>query len=137
MGLLLATGSVLARFGVVLGVPWYGALSGRLEALRAGVAPAGSGGLGGALRDLGRAVRYEVRKLLLVLTTSALLLPVNLVPGVGAAAVALGAIALGATVACLDPWTHRWSDETRPSARSSRAKAELARRISVIIEKRT
>lgn len=103
VGLLLATGFVLTRFGVVLGSPWYGVLSGRLEAVRAGVAPpGGSGGLGGALGDLGRAVRYEARKLLLVLTVSAFLLPVNLVPGVGAAAAGLGAIALGATVACLD-----------------------------------
>ena len=52
VGLLLATGFVLTRFGVVLGSPWYSALSGRLEAVRAGVAPPGSpGGLEG-----GRAV---------------------------------------------------------------------------------
>ncbi len=103
IGLLLLVGFVLARFGVVLGSPWYSALSARLETLRTGMAPPeGARGLGGALRDVGRSARFEALKLLLVVSVSLLLLALNIVPGLGTLAAGVGWLALGATVACLD-----------------------------------
>jgi CysZ protein len=40
VALLVATGFVLVRFGVVLGSPWYGRLSAEIERMRRGDAPA-------------------------------------------------------------------------------------------------
>src|SRR3954454_15582039 len=67
VGLLIATGFVLVRFGVVLGAPWYTQLSAELELLRGGQPlPVQGAGLPVALRDLGPALAFEFRKLLLV-----------------------------------------------------------------------
>jgi CysZ protein len=99
VGLLIATGFVLVRFGVVLGAPWYGRLSERIELMRLGQAPPAGRGV---LRDLGRALVYEAKKLLLVVAVGLALLLVNLVPGAGQALATAGGLALAATVACLD-----------------------------------
>ena len=99
VGLLIATGFVLVRFGVVLGAPWYGRLSERVELLATGRVV---GARRGAGADLARALAHEAKKLLLVGAGWLLLLPLNLVPGPGTAAAAAGGLALAATVACLD-----------------------------------
>jgi len=102
-GLLLATGFVLARFGVVLGSPWYAKLSEDLEQLRTGQAPPAEPlSAAGIMRDLTRALLFELKKLLLVIAVGLLLLLLNLVPAVGTLLAAFGWIALGATIACLD-----------------------------------
>jgi CysZ protein len=103
MGLLIATGFVLVRFGVVLGAPWYTQLSAELELLRGGRPMLAQGtGLAEAVRDLGRALAFEFRKLLLVVAIGALLLLLNLIPVAGQLLASAGWIALGATIACLD-----------------------------------
>jgi CysZ protein len=101
--LLIATGFVLVRFGVVLGSPWYTRLSAELEQLHGTQPPADqSAGLTSGLRDLGRALAFELRKLLLLLTIGALLLLLNLIPVAGQMLATAGWIALGATITCLD-----------------------------------
>jgi CysZ protein len=103
VALLIATGFVLVRFGVVLGSPWYTRLSAELEQLRGTQAPLEQeAGLPAALRDLSRALAFELRKLLLVLALGALLLLLNLIPVVGQLLATAGWIALGATISCLD-----------------------------------
>jgi CysZ protein len=103
VGLLIATGFVLVRFGVVLGSPWYTQLSAELELLRGGQPlPEQSGGLSAALQDLGRALAFELRKLLLVVAIGTLLLLLNLIPVAGQVLATAGWIALGATITCLD-----------------------------------
>ena len=103
IGLLIFTGFVLVRFGVVLGAPWYTQLSAELELLRGGLPmPEQSAGLLTALRDLSRALAFEFRKLLLVLAIGALLLLLNLLPVGGPLLATAGWIALGATITCLD-----------------------------------
>lgn len=103
VALLIATGFVLVRFGVVLGSPWYTRLSAELEQLRGTSLPADqSSGAAAALRDLGRALAFELRKLLLVLAIGALLLLLNLIPVIGQVLATAGWIALGATITCLD-----------------------------------
>src|SRR3954447_6064696 len=103
VGLLIVTGFVLVRFGVVLGSPWYTQLSAELELLRGGQPlPAQGAGLPMALRDLGRALAFEFRKLLLVVVIGALLLLLNVIPGAGQLLATAGWIALGATITCLD-----------------------------------
>jgi CysZ protein len=99
VALLVATGFVLVRFGVVLGSPWYGRLSEEIERMRRGSAPAAERGLA---RDLARALAFEAKKLLLVVAIGLPLLLLNVVPGLGSAAAAAGGLALAATVACLD-----------------------------------
>jgi len=100
VSLLIATGFVLVRFGVVLGAPWYARLSSELELLRLGqLPPAADNGLGAALRDLGRALAFELKKLLLALSIALGLLLLNLIPVVGTILATAGWIALGATIA--------------------------------------
>jgi CysZ protein len=103
IGLLLITGFVLVRFGVVLGAPWYSKLSAELELLRTGQPLPDEGwGLAIALRDLVHALLFELKKLSLALAIGVTLLLLNLIPGVGPLLVTAGGIALGATISCLD-----------------------------------
>jgi CysZ protein len=102
-GLLIGTGFVLVRFGVVLGAPWYAQLSNQIELARNGrqMLPYESGAQV-FLRDLLRAIGFEVQKLVLVLLVGIGLLLLNLIPVAGQILATIGGIALGATVACLD-----------------------------------
>ena len=103
IGLLIGTGFVLVRLGVVLGAPWYSKLSNQLELLLSGQPlPEDSGGLNTALRDLGRALAFELKKLLLILAIGLGLLLLNLIPVAGQALAVVGGVALGATITCLD-----------------------------------
>jgi CysZ protein len=103
VGLLIAIGFLLVRFGVVLGSPWYNQLSEKLEVLRLGSAPPAEPlSAIGIARDVSRALAFELKKLLLVLGVAAPLLLANLLPVVGQAINLIGWIALGATITCLD-----------------------------------
>lgn len=100
--LLIATGFVLLQFGVLLGAPWYGKLSEELEKLQTGQLPVTESSLGGVLRDVGRAIQYELKKLALTLGIGLPLLLLNFFPGIGTAIATLGGIAIAATIVCLD-----------------------------------
>lgn len=99
VGLLLLTGLLLVQFGVLLGAPWYGQLSEQLEKLRTGQVHSVEVGI---VRDIGRAILYELKKLVLVAGVGIVLLLLNLVPGVGTLAATIGGFALAATIVCLD-----------------------------------
>jgi len=93
----------LVRFGVVLGAPFYNRLSELLEERMCGTAPASPPmTLAGIARDLGRAISFELKKLLLALTIGLFLLLLHLIPGVGSVLALLGGLSLGATLSCLD-----------------------------------
>lgn len=100
-GLLVVTGILVAKFGVILGAPWYGKLAEQLETIRLGPealpAPAG-----GPLSDVGQALGYELRKLVLTIGLGLPLLVVNLVPVAGSIISTVGGVALGVTILCLD-----------------------------------
>lgn len=98
-GLLLLIGFILVQFGVLLGAPWYGKLSEKLEELRTGQLQVIEVGIA---RDISRAILYEVKKLVLAMTVGLLLLLLNLVPGVGAVVTTVGGITLAAIIVCLD-----------------------------------
>lgn len=101
--LFVAVGFVMVRVGVVLGSPWYGKLSERVEELVTGEAPpAHPLTAAGIARDLGRALRFEVGKLTIVLPLAGLLLLANLVPVAGQAVATVGGFGLATFVACLD-----------------------------------
>ena len=99
VGLLLLTGLLLVQFGVLLGAPWYGQLSEQLEKLRTGQVHIIEVGI---VRDIGRAILYELKKLVLVAGVGIILLLLNLVPGVGTLAATIGGFALAVTIVCLD-----------------------------------
>lgn len=101
--LFLLVGYILVRFGVVLGSPFYGQLSERLEQRLTGQAPpAGPLSFAGIARDLWRAIAYELKKLFLTITIGIPLLLLSLIPVLGQVIGIGGQIGLGALIACLD-----------------------------------
>ena len=101
--MLAAVGFVMVRVGVVLGSPWYGQLSERVEELATGRAPEAEPLTArGIARDLGRALRFELAKLAVVLPIAGLLLLSNLVPVAGQVVSTVGGVLLATFVACLD-----------------------------------
>ncbi|MEA5469797.1 EI24 domain-containing protein [Spirulina sp. 06S082] len=99
VGLFLVTGFFLLQFGTLLGAPWYGKLSEEMEKFRLGEAKTIEVGL---IRDLGRAILFEIKKLVLWLVIAIPLLLLNIIPWVGSFAIALLWIALTAAIAGLD-----------------------------------
>jgi CysZ protein len=100
--LLLVTGYILLQFGVLLGSPWYGKLSEELEMLKLGQLPPMQASLGSTVQDLGRAVLYELKKLVLLVGIGLPLFILNVFPGVGTAIATFGGLTLAATLVCLD-----------------------------------
>ena len=97
--LLIATGFLLTQFGVLLGAPWYGQLSEQLEKHRTGKVEIIELNI---VRDLGRAVLYELKKLVLIASVGIPLLIINLFPGVGTLVSSIGSFILTTTIVCLD-----------------------------------
>lgn len=97
--LLIATGFVLTQFGVLLGAPWYGQLSEQLEKLKTGKVELIELNI---VRDLGRAILYELKKLILIALVAIPLLAINFFPGVGTIISSIGSFTLAVTIVCLD-----------------------------------
>lgn len=97
--LLIATGFLLTQFGVLLGAPWYGQLSEKLEKLRTGRVEIIELNI---VSDLGRAILYELKKLVLIALIGILLLLINLFPGVGTAVSSISSFILTTLIVCLD-----------------------------------
>ena len=97
--LLIATGFLLTQFGVLLGAPWYGQLSEKLEKLRTGKVVIIELNI---VSDLGRAVLYELKKLVLIALVAIVLLLINLFPGVGTAVSSISSFILTTLIVCLD-----------------------------------
>jgi len=101
--LLVGTGFLLMQFGSILGSPWYGALSERLEQLRLSQPPPeGTAGLGAAIQDIGRSLMFELKKLCLAVAVGVLLFLLGWIPVVGPVVLSFGGIALAAMLVCLD-----------------------------------
>lgn len=99
VGLLLLVGFLLVQFGVLLGAPWYGKLSERLEELQTGQLQIIEVGM---VRDVSRAILFELKKLALLAGIGLPLLLLNFVPGVGTVVAAIGGVTLAAMLVCLD-----------------------------------
>ena len=100
--LLLVTGFIFLQFGVLLGSPWYGKLSEELELLKLGKLPPMEASLGRTVQDVGRAILYELKKLVLLISIGLPLLLFNFLPGIGTAIASIGYLTLTATIVCLD-----------------------------------
>jgi CysZ protein len=99
VGLLSIVGVVLLQFGNILGAPWYGKLSEEIETLRKGKLTVVEVGF---LRDIGRALLHEVKKLILTLGVGICLFALGFFPVFGTLLATLGWIALAGTIVCLD-----------------------------------
>ena len=97
--LFVATGFLLTQFGVLLGAPWYGQLSEKLEKYRTGKVELIELNI---VSDLGRAVLYELKKLVLIAGVGIPLLLINFLPGVGTLISSIGSLILTTTIVCLD-----------------------------------
>ncbi len=97
--LLIATGFVLTQFGVLLGAPWYGQLSEQLEKVRTGKVEIIEINI---VKDLSRAILYELKKLVLIALVGIPLLVFNVLPGVGTLISTIGSLALTTTIVSLD-----------------------------------
>ncbi|MEL7038362.1 MAG: EI24 domain-containing protein [Cyanobacteria bacterium J06592_8] len=101
--LLGIIGFILLQFGVILGSPWYGQLSEKLEELRTGrpaVLPPNS--VTSIFQDIGRAILFELKKLVLQMAIGLPLLLLNFIPIYGSILFTIGGISLAATITCLD-----------------------------------
>jgi CysZ protein len=99
LGLLLLVGFLLAQFGALLGSPWYGQLSEQLERLQRGQVEMVPVGL---VRELGRAIVFELKKLLLLVTFGFGFFLLNFFPGLGSVVASVGSITLATALICLD-----------------------------------
>ena len=97
--LLIVTGFVLTQFGVLLGAPWYGQLSEKLEKLRTGKVELIELNI---VSDLGRAILYELKKLVLIAAIGIPLLIINFFPGVGTLISTIGYFILTTVIVCMD-----------------------------------
>lgn len=101
--LFMVLGFVLLQFGSILGSPFYGQLSEKLEVLRTGKLEAPqSMGAGAILTDIWRAILFEVKKLLLLLGVGSVLLLANFIPVAGTVVATVGGVSLTALLVCLD-----------------------------------
>ncbi|MEP0913698.1 EI24 domain-containing protein [Leptolyngbya sp. GB1-A1] len=97
--LLLLTGFVLLQFGVLLGAPWYGKLSEEIEILKTGQLRTVNVSF---LTEIGRAITYELNKLILTIVFGLPLFLLNFFPGIGTVIATIGGIILADTIVCLD-----------------------------------
>lgn len=97
--LLIVTGFFLTQFGVLLGSSWYGQLSEQLEKIRTGKTEIIEVGF---VSELGRAVLYELKKLVLIGVGGLFLLSFNFLPAIGTLGTTIGWLVLTATIICLD-----------------------------------
>ena len=97
--LLIAPGFFLTQFGVLLGAPWYGQLSEQLEKIRTGKVEIIEVSI---IRDIGRAILYELKKLVLIAMIGIPLIIINFFPGIGTIVSTIGSFTLTATIVCLD-----------------------------------
>lgn len=92
-------GFILAQFGTLLGAPWYGQLSEQIETIRLGQLEVVEVGL---VRDVGRALGFELKKLVLLAGAALLFLLLNFLPGLGTGLGAIEGVSVAALLTCMD-----------------------------------
>lgn len=97
--IFIMVGLILVQFGVILGAPWYGQLSEQIEKIRTDRLEIVEVGI---LRDIGRAILFELKKLALVFCVSPLLFAINFVPVLGSILSSAGGMTLTLSIICLD-----------------------------------
>lgn len=98
-GLFFVLGFLLVQFGTILGAPWYGRLSEKVEETVSGSV---TGIEVGFLRDIARALAFEGMKLLLMAGTAVLGLFLQLIPALGTLLAGVISLFLAILLVCLD-----------------------------------
>ncbi|MBF2057385.1 MAG: EI24 domain-containing protein [Cyanobacterium sp. T60_A2020_053] len=97
--MFIVIGIIIAQFGGVLGAPWYGKLSEKIEVIKRGqleiieIDP---------LQDIVRAILFELKKILLSIIVGLPLFLLNFIPAVGNVISVYGGSMLTITIVCLD-----------------------------------
>ncbi|AFY40198.1 hypothetical protein Lepto7376_4067 [[Leptolyngbya] sp. PCC 7376] len=97
--IFIVIGLILVQFGTLLGAPWYGQLSEQIEKLRTSRVEVIEIGI---VRDLSRAILFELKKLALIITATPFLFGINFVPVAGSIISSIGGTTLTLTLICLD-----------------------------------
>ncbi|MFM7381953.1 MAG: EI24 domain-containing protein [Microcystaceae cyanobacterium] len=92
-------GFVLAQVGVLIGSPWYGRLSEKVEALQLGKLTIKEVGLG---TEIWRSLLFEIKKLVILIGIGLPGLALNLLPGIGTLMATILGLSLTITLTCLD-----------------------------------
>ena len=100
---LVCLGWLITQLSLLLAAPWYGPFTETIEKHHLGQIAIGqpSQGIG---EDISRALQFELKKVLLGLGISSLLIAMQGLPILGQVVGTLGSLGLGATLACLDFW---------------------------------
>jgi CysZ protein len=101
--LLVVTGFAIAQFGTLLGAPWYGQLAERIEISQLGKEnlPQPEGPLA-IVRDISRALLFEIKKLVLALSLIVIFFIIGNVPIAGAIVAGTGGLITSTLITCLD-----------------------------------
>lgn len=97
--LLVIAGFVLSQVGGLLGSPWYSILSEKLETKLLGKLTMEEVGL---IKDIKRAIAFEVKKIVLLIISTMIGFAVNFIPGFGTILATSIGIGSTATLTCLD-----------------------------------
>ena len=92
-------GFIIVQFGGILGAPWYGKLSEKIEVFKTDKLELIELNI---FHDITRAILFELKKIVLILVVTIPLLLLNLVPTVGNLVYLLGTFSLTITIVCLD-----------------------------------
>ncbi|MGI0481174.1 EI24 domain-containing protein [Geminocystis sp. CENA526] len=97
--LLIIIGFIIVQFGSIIGSPWYGKLSEKLEILYTGKLEIVEVNI---IQEILRAILFELKKLLLIIVISVPLFLLNFIPAMGNLISLVGGITLTCTIICLD-----------------------------------
>jgi CysZ protein len=99
--LLIVTGFILAQVGFLIGMPWYGKLSEKIESIKLGKLTIVEVDF---LTEIKRALLYEFKKIILLIFIGLPLFLCNFLPGFGTLIATIGGLSLTAILTCLDFW---------------------------------
>lgn len=99
VGVFVITGVAIAQFGVLLGAPWYGKLSEQIEKLCTGKVQIVEVNF---VQELGRAILYELKKIVLMILALIVLAIINFVPVLGTTIFTVGWFIVTTTIIGLD-----------------------------------
>ena len=97
--LLILTGFILVQFGVLLAAPWYGSLSEKIEKIKTDNIEIIEVGI---VRDIWRAILFELKKIVLMLSCGILIFFLSFLPVIGAIISTVGGLTVTGNLICLD-----------------------------------
>ncbi|MTF38542.1 EI24 domain-containing protein [Cyanobacterium aponinum] len=97
--LLILVGFVILQFGGILGSPFYGKLSEKIEILKKGNLDLIEINI---VREIFRAILFELKKLLFIIVFSIPLFLLNFIPAFGNLISLIGGLSITVTIICLD-----------------------------------